>query len=260
MILDEIVAKKKVRLKQAIQQTSRPAIIKRAMASPRPHGEAVYHHFAKPGIHVIGEVKKASPSKGLIEPHFDYLRFAKEYEQAGVSAISVLTEQDYFQGELSYLQSIAKQVHTPVLRKDFIIDDYMIYEARAAGASIILLIVAILSPKQVRDYLKLAKKLGLAVLVEAHDQSEVQIALQAGAQMIGVNNRNLKDFTVSPTNCLRLRPFIPRDKIMIGESGIKTAADVQALQQAGVNGVLIGETLMRAKDKAAKVKELAGEV
>lgn len=259
MILDEIVAKRKVRLAAAIKQVSREKIKQQALASPASNANDIYQTFTKPGVHIIGEVKKSSPSRGLIEPHFDYLQIAQAYDQAGVNAISVLTEPDYFQGQLSYLHEIAHRVKTPVLRKDFIIDDYMIYQARAAGAKIILLIVAILTPEQVKQYLKLAHQLGLAVLVEAHDEHEVQVALDAGAQMVGVNNRNLKNFTVDPTNCLRLREAVPRDKIFIAESGIKNHDDISKLQKAGVNGVLIGETLMRAHDKVKMISELKGE-
>lgn len=259
MILDEIVAHRKVRLADAIKKVSRDEVKQQALASPASNPNDVYHAFTTTGVHIIGEVKKASPSRGLIEPYFDYLQIAKDYDQAGVNAISVLTEPDYFQGRLTYLRQIAHSVKTPVLRKDFIIDDYMIYQARATGAKIILLIVAILSPEQVKRYLQLAHQLGLAVLVEAHDENEVRVALDAGAQMIGVNNRNLKDFTVNPNNCLRLREAVPRDKIFIAESGIKKAADITKLREAGVNGVLIGETLMRAKDKAQMIKELKGE-
>lgn len=259
MILDEIVAKRRTRLAAALAKTNRAEMKKRALATPQPDVNAVYQLFRDDGVHIIGEVKKASPSKGLIAPDFDYQKIAKEYAQAGVTAISVLTEPDFFRGSLAYLEDIAREVPVPVLRKDFIIDDYMIYQARAAGVRIILLIVAILTPQQVADYLKLAHQLGLAALVEAHDADEVKIALAAGAQMIGVNNRNLKDFTVAPDNCLRLRDAVPADKIFIAESGIKSAADIQLLKEAGVNGVLIGETLMRAKDKVAKVKELKEE-
>lgn len=259
MILDEIVTKRKTRLAAAIAQNSRDRVKSQALASPANDPNDVYQAFKEPGVHIISEVKKASPSRGLIEPHFDYLAIAKEYDQAGVSAISVLTEPDYFQGNLTYLQQIAHNVKTPVLRKDFIIDDYMIYQARAAGAKIILLIVAILKPEQVKQYLQLAHQLGLAALVEAHDEHEVEIALKAGAEMIGVNNRNLKNFTVNPENCLRLRDAVPRDKIFIAESGIKNHDDIKRLQDAGVNGVLIGETLMRAHYKVKMIKELKGE-
>lgn len=259
MILDEIVTKRKQRLADAIAKQSRSAIKNKALASPANDPEEVYQAFRQPGVHIIGEVKKASPSRGLIEPNFHYLKIAQEYDQAGVTAISVLTEPDYFQGSLTYLQQIAHNVKTPALRKDFIIDDYMIYQARAAGAKIILLIVAILTPEQVKRYLELAHHLGLAALVEAHDEDEVHTALAAGAEMIGVNNRNLKSFTVDPHNCLRLRDAIPRDKIFIAESGIKSHDDIKQLQETGVNGVLIGETLMRANDKVQMIKNLKGE-
>ncbi len=215
--------------------------------------------LAQDGISFICEVKKASPSKGLIAPDFPYVRIAEEYEQAGASAISVLTEPDYFKGDLAYLEEIAAKVHTPLLRKDFTIDEYMIFEAKAAGASAVLLICAILEEERIREYKEIAHSLGLSVLVEAHDEAEVETALRTDARIIGVNNRDLKTFTVDINNSVRLREMIPADRLYVSESGIKTPADVGVLYRNGTNAVLIGETLMRSADKKAELALLRSE-
>ena len=212
----------------------------------------------KPGMSYICEVKKASPSKGLIAPDFPYLDIAKEYEQAGASAISCLTEPFYFQGADRYLQEISQAVNIPVLRKDFTVDEYMIYEAKVLGASAVLLICSILSEEQIKEYISICDELGLSALVEAHDECEVRMALNAGARMIGVNNRNLKDFSVDTGNSGRFRRLIPRDVLFISESGVSSAEDVRKLCEIGADAVLIGETLMRAENKAAKLAELRG--
>lgn len=258
MILDDLVAATQRRL--TTEQTAVPLaeMVKRADNVPTRDPQQVYDRFTAPGIHLIGEVKKASPSKGLIAADFPYLDIAKDYDQNGVSAISVLTEPDYFKGDIHYLQEIASEVSVPVLRKDFVIDPYMLYQAKAAGASIVLLIVAILSEQQLNDYLKLAHQLGLAAIVEAHDEAEIKTAVAAGAKMIGVNNRNLKNFTVALDNSERLRQLVPENIAFIAESGIHTRADVQVLEANHVNGILIGEALMTAPNKAAKIKELLG--
>ena len=212
--------------------------------------------LGKPGMSFICEVKKASPSKGIIAEDFPYLKIAKEYENAGVAAISCLTETDYFLGSDKYLQEIAREVRIPVLRKDFTIDPYMIWQAKAFGASAILLICAILSEEQVREYMKIAEELGMSALVETHDEDEIEMALAAGAKIIGINNRNLKDFTVDINNSVRLRERIPKEIICVSESGIKTPEDVGVLYKNGTNGVLIGETLMRSTDKKAEIELL----
>lgn len=206
----------------------------------------------------ICEVKKASPSKGLIAEDFPYVRIAEEYEAAGAAAISVLTERDYFKGSPHYLQDIAEAVHIPVLRKDFIIDPYQIYEAKVLGASAILLICAILDDKRLKQYFELAHSLGLSALVEAHDEEEIHRAIRCGARVIGVNNRNLKDFTVSLDTSCRLRQLVPPQVLFVAESGIKTGTDVQRLRDCGVNAVLIGETLMRSGNKKEMLRQLAG--
>ena len=210
----------------------------------------------KPGMSYICEVKKASPSKGLIAPDFPYLDIAKEYEQAGASAISCLTEPFYFQGADRYLQEISQAVNIPVLRKDFTVDEYMIYQAKAFGASAVLLICAILDNSQLKAFGELAQELGLDALVEAHDQWEVDRALNLGAKIVGVNNRNLHDFTVDMENSIRLRNMAPADTVFVSESGIKTAEDIRILYENQVDAVLIGETLMRSPDKKAALGAL----
>lgn len=212
----------------------------------------------KPGIAFICECKKASPSKGLIAPDFPYLQIAKEYEKAGADCISVLTEPKWFLGSDQYLKQIAKTVSIPCLRKDFTVDEYMIYEAKVLGASAVLLICSILSEEQMKEYISVCDELGLSALVEAHDETEVNVAIEAGARIIGVNNRNLKDFSVDTDNSRRLRELIPRDVLFVSESGVSSAGDVAKLREIGADAVLIGETLMRAPDKKARLDELRG--
>lgn len=204
----------------------------------------------------ICEVKKASPSKGVIAEDFPYEQIAREYEAAGAGAISVLTEPYFFLGQDEHLREIKQAVHIPVLRKDFVVDEYMIYEGKLLGADAILLICAILTPEQLNRYFKLADSLGMAVLVEAHDEREVERALESGARIIGVNNRDLRDFTVDLDNSLRLRKSIPEGVLMVSESGIQTAADIRRLKSAGIDGVLIGETLMKSPDKGKALERL----
>ncbi len=210
-------------------------------------------------IAFICEVKKASPSKGIIAEDFPFLQIAKDYEAVGAAAISVLTEPNKFLGSVEILRRIAAEVKIPVLRKDFTVDEYMIYEAKILGAAAVLLICAILSAEQLAEYIKLAHSLGMSALVEAHDEREIETALNAGARIIGVNNRDLRSFSVDTNNSARLRSLVPRDRIFVSESGIQTAEDVAKLRKIGVNAVLIGETLMRAHDKASKLAELRGD-
>lgn len=207
-------------------------------------------------VNFICEVKKASPSKGLIAKDFDYVNIGLEYQVAGASCISVLTEPHYFKGSNKYLEEIKRSVNIPVLRKDFIIDSYQIYESKLIGADCILLICSILSDYQLREYMDIAYRLGLSVLVEAHNENEVSRALSLGARIIGVNNRNLKDFTVDIENSFRLRKIVADDILFISESGIRTAEDIKRCHEANINGVLIGEVLMKAKDKRKKLDEL----
>ena len=208
------------------------------------------------GMSFICECKKASPSKGVIAEDFPYHDIAKDYERAGASAISVLTEPQWFMGDIRYLEAISSEVGIPCLRKDFTVDDYMIYEAKVRGASAVLLICSILTSKQLEQYIATADELGLSALVEAHDRNEVDMALGSGARVIGVNNRNLKDFTVDPLNCLRLREYIPEDIVFVAESGVKDHEDIQELLINKVDAVLIGEAMMRSPDKVAFLNRL----
>ncbi len=208
------------------------------------------------GMSFICECKKASPSKGIIAEEFDYLEIAKEYEAAGADCISVLTEPKWFLGSNRYLEEIAKAVNIPCIRKDFTVDEYMIYEAKLLGAKAVLLICSILDEGRLREYIDICDELGMSALVEAHDAKEIEKALESGARIVGVNNRNLRDFTVDTSNSINLRKMVPGDVIFVSESGIKTPEDVAQLRSFGVNAVLIGETLMRAEDKKALLSEL----
>lgn len=212
--------------------------------------------LASEGISFICECKKASPSKGLIAPDFPYLQIAREYEEAGASAISVLTEPKWFMGSVKYLEEISNAVGIPCLRKDFIVDEYMIYEAASKGASAILLIASILDAGTFGRYMRLADSLGLSVLAEAHDEEEVRMVLGEGARVIGVNNRNLRDFSVDPSNCLRLREQVGDSAIFVAESGISSHGDIMVLADNKVDAVLIGESVMRAEDKKAFIRNL----
>lgn len=209
-------------------------------------------------ISFICEIKRASPSKGQIVSAFPYLQIAEEYEAAGANAISVLTEPDYFLGSTEYLKEIRECVSLPLLRKDFIIDEYQIFESKIIGADAILLICELLDADTLKGFLELSHALGLTALVEAHDAEEVNKAVSTGARIIGVNNRNLNTFEVDIHNCIRLRPVVPNDILFVAESGIKTADDIRVLRKAKVDAVLIGETLMRSGDKKAAMDELKG--
>lgn len=228
-----------------------------------PVGKAEPFRFEKAlqkdEIAFICECKKASPSKGLIAPDFPYLQIAKEYEAAGADCISVLTEPKWFLGSDEYLREIAKEVATPCIRKDFTVDPYMIYEAKTLGAAAVLLIVSILDKAELAEYKAVCDELGLSALVECHDETEIETALSVGAKIIGVNNRDLKNFTVDTGNSKRLRSLVPKDIIFVAESGVRTPEDIAALREASVNAVLIGETLMRAADKKQMLMTLKGE-
>ena len=230
------------------------------MAAKEPVRDAFAFEKAlrRPELSFICECKKASPSKGLIAPDFPYLEIAKEYEKAGADCISVLTEPRWFLGKDQYLKEIAANVSIPCLRKDFAVDPYMIYEAKNIGADAVLLICSILEKAQLKEYLQIAEGLGLSALVEAHDEEEIAKALEAGARIIGVNNRNLKDFTVDTENSRKLRNMIPKEALFVSESGVKTPEDVQKLREIGADAVLIGETLMRAADKSETLAYLTG--
>lgn len=256
-ILDQLADYARQRVEEAKRQTPLAEIKQQALALPK--GDFRFEKaLTKPGLSFICECKKASPSKGLIAADFPYLQIAKEYEAAGADAISVLTEPKWFLGSDRYLKEIASAVSTPCLRKDFTVDDYMIYEAKLLGASAVLLLCAILDDAQLREYLALCDGLGLSALVEAHDEAEVDRALNAGVRILGVNNRDLKNFTVDTENSRRLRARIPEDVLFVSESGVRTAEDVARLAAIGADAVLIGETLMRAPDKTAKLRELKG--
>lgn len=254
-MLDEIVLKTKERLEEAKKNKSFNEL-KEEVASLDINLDFPFEKaLASEGLSIIAEVKKVSPSKGLIAEDFDYLAIAKEYESAGVSAISVLTEPYFFKGSNDYLKEIACEVEVPILRKDFTIDSYMIYEAKLLGASAVLLIVSILSDDELRYYLEIADLLGLSAIVETHDRKEIKRALDAGARIIGVNNRNLKNFTVNINNSVELCRLVPSDVLFISESGIKTKEDTLKLIENDVDAVLIGETLMKSDDKKSLIRE-----
>lgn len=256
-ILDQLADYALERTEQAKRIIPLEEIKRQALTLPK--GDFSFEHvLRKPGVSFICECKKASPSKGLISSDFAYLKFAKEYEAAGADCISVLTEPKWFLGSNEYLKEIAGSVSIPCLRKDFTVDEYMIYEAKVLGASATLLICSILSEKQMKEYISICDELGLSALIEAHDEREINMALNAGARIIGVNNRNLKDFSVDTDNSRRLRELIPRDLLFVSESGVSSAEDVAKLREIGADAVLIGETLMRAPDKKAKLAELRG--
>lgn len=258
MILDKIVEATKIRVAQEKQVESLEAVKAAALALPPDTGFPFEAALRQQDFNFICEVKKASPSKGIIAEHFPYLDIAKEYEVAGAAAISVLTEPDFFKGDKKYLQEIASTVKIPVLRKDFIIDEYQIYQAKVWGASAILLICACLDVPALTKFRELADSLGLSSLVEAHDEVEVQMAIDCGARIIGVNNRNLKDFTVDVQNSVRLRNLVQDDVIFVSESGLETPEDIQVLRDNNIGVALMGETFMRSPNKVEKLAYLYG--
>lgn len=258
MILDKIVEATKIRVAQEKQVESPEAVKAAALALPSDTGFPFEAALRQQDFNFICEVKKASPSKGIIAEHFPYLDIAKEYEVAGAAAISVLTEPDFFKGDKKYLQEIASTVKIPVLRKDFIIDEYQIYQAKIWGASAILLICACLDVPTLTKFRELADSLGLSSLVEAHDEKEVQMAIDCGARIIGVNNRNLKDFTVDVQNSVRLRNLVQDDVIFVSESGLETPEDIQVLRDNNIGVALMGETFMRSPNKVEKLAYLYG--
>ena len=258
MILDTIVEATKIRVAQEKQVESPEAVKAAALALPSDTGFPFEAALRQQDFNFICEVKKASPSKGIIAEHFPYLDIAKEYEMAGAAAISVLTEPDFFKGDKKYLQEIASTVKIPVLRKDFIIDEYQIYQAKVWGASAILLICACLDVPTLTKFRELADSLGLSSLVEAHDEKEVQMAIDCGARIIGVNNRNLKDFTVDVQNSVRLRNLVQDDVIFVSESGLETPEDIQVLRDNNIGVALMGETFMRSPNKVEKLAYLYG--
>ena len=256
-ILDQLAEHARARVAAAKAIRSTAEIRREALALPK--GDFPFERaLSGESLAFICECKKASPSKGLIAPEFPYLEIAEDYAAAGAEAISVLTEPKWFLGSDEYLREIAAAVSVPCLRKDFTVDEYMLYQAKLLGASAALLICAILDEAQIKDYIQICDGLGLSALVEAHDAAEVETALNAGARIVGVNNRNLKDFTVDTGNSRRLRAMIPREILFVSESGVKDEKDVRAAREMGADAVLVGEALMRAADRRARLAELRG--
>lgn len=257
-VLDKIAERTKLRVAQYKEKIPLDEMKRQALSLPRgnfPFETAL----RKVGLSFICECKKASPSKGLIAPDFPYLDIAKAYEAAGADAISILTEPEFFLGDDKFLFETAAQVSIPCLRKDFVVDEYMIWQAKVLGASAVLLICAILDDTQLKNFLATCDELGLSALVEAHDETEIKRAIKVGTRIIGVNNRNLKDFSVDMDNAKKLRELVPREIIFVSESGVKSADDIKKIRELGADAVLIGEVLMRAADKKSKLAELRGD-
>ena len=249
MILEKIAASTRKRVEVRKKEVPFEKIKAQAEAMEKNTGYPFYRALAQEDMSFICEVKKASPSKGIIAEKFPYLEIAREYEEAGASAISCLTEPEFFLGKDQYLKEIAGEVSIPVLRKDFVVDSYQIYEAKTLGASAVLLICTLLGEENLKEYLKITRALGMTALTEAHDEEEIRQALRAGADVIGVNNRNLKNFTVDVENSLRLRRYIPEGILFVAESGIHSPEDISRMREAGVDAVLIGEALMKSENK-----------
>ena len=254
MILDELVAITQKRLERLKSLNSKEELEKKAFEFEKVNKLSFSKALRQNELNFICEVKKASPSKGIISEDFPYMAIAKDYE----AAVSVLTEEKYFLGSDEVFSDIRKNIKLPMLRKDFTIDEYQIYEAKLMGADAVLLIVSILNFDQIKDFLKLCNALGLDALVETHDEKEIELALKAGADIIGVNNRNLKNFSVDFENTLRLRELIPREHICVAESGVRGIEDVKALRESGIDAVLIGELLMRSDNRVELLKSLRG--
>lgn len=258
MILDKLAESSRRRVEERKRTRSLEALRREAEARNSQTGFPFETALGRQGLSFICEVKKASPSKGVIAKEFPYLQIASEYEAAGADAVSCLTEPEYFLGSDRYLEEIAGKISLPVLRKDFTVDPYMIYEAKILGASAVLLICAILDREEVREGIRIADSLGLSALVEAHDEAEVEKALDAGARIVGVNNRDLRTFQVDLDNSRRLRAMVPPDILFVSESGIRTPEDIRRLRENGTDAVLIGETFMRSPDKKKMICELRG--
>ena len=256
-ILDRLAEHARERVEAGKKIVSADEMRARALALPKG-GFEFEKALAKKGLSFICECKKASPSKGIIAEDFPYLDIAQKYENAGADCISVLTEPKWFLGSSNYLREIAANVSIPCLRKDFTVDEYMIYEAKNLGAKAVLLICSILSSAQIERYIGICDDLGLSALVEAHDEDEVRTAVSVGARIIGVNNRNLADFSVDTDNSRRLRELVPEGVLFVSESGVTSREDTARLEAAGADAVLIGEALMRAPDITEKLRELKG--
>lgn len=258
-ILDKIAERTKIRVAQYKNKIPFDQMKSQALSLPKENF-LFEQSLKRAGLSFICECKKASPSKGLIAPDFPYLQIAKDYDAAGADAISILTEPEFFLGDDKFLAEIATQVSIPCLRKDFVVDDYMIYQAKILGASAVLLICAILDDVQLRKFIATCDEVGLSALVEAHDEREIKRAIACGARVIGVNNRNLKDFSVDMDNAKKLRSLVPPEIIFVSESGIRSADDVKKVRELEADAVLIGEVLMRAADKKSKLDELKGNL
>lgn len=258
-ILAEIANYARERVAAAKRKISLDKLKSLAKSSRLGDGNRFFAALKRPKLSFICEVKKASPSKGIIAENFPYVEIAREYEFAGADCVSCLTEPKYFLGSDKIFEEIRAKISLPMLRKDFTVDEYQIYQAKVLGADAVLLICAILDNSTLEKFLRLCDELNLAALVETHDAEEIKSAISAGAQIIGVNNRNLKNFSVDFSNAARLRELIPPEKIYVAESGVKTPADVATLKKIGADAVLIGETLMRAADKQFKLNELRGD-
>lgn len=258
MILDDITAATRIRLEKALKLMPSEEIRRQAENMPTDNKYSFKAALKKDGLSFICEIKKGSPSKGIISEDFPYLSIAKKYQEMGADAISVLTEPDYFKGSNKYLEEIHGIVKTPLLRKDFVIDEYMIYKAKVIGASAVLLICSILEKSQLREYLEIAHSLGLSALVETHNEYEIETALTAGAQIIGVNNRDLKTFNVNPETSERLRKYVPEDKVFVAESGMHTAEDIQRMKNIKADAVLIGEAFMRSSNPSELLANFKG--
>lgn len=255
-ILDKIVATTREALARRQREQPLAELARRAAAQPAPRDLAAA--LGRKGIAVIAEVKRASPSKGPLRPGLDAAALARDYVAGGAAAISVLTEEAHFRGSLADMETVRREVKLPLLLKDFIVEPYQIYEARAYGADAVLLIAAILDDAQMKALLQETRRLGMRALVEVHNQAELERALKVGPRIIGINNRNLADFSVSLETTLRLRPLLPPGVVMVSESGIHSRQDVLRLEQAGVNAILVGESLVTASDPVSKLKELVG--
>ncbi len=257
MILDTIVAHKRKEL--SVEQDQVPLSELKSKLTDTPPTQDFFGAISNPdSTNLIAEVKKKSPSKGIIRADFDPLQIAYTYQENSAAAISVLTDKHFFDGNLSYLSSIRKAVHLPLLRKDFTIDPYHIFQARVAGADAVLLIVAVLTPDELKEYIEMASSLSLASLIEVHTEEELEIALDADAEIIGINNRDLRTFRTTLDTTFKLLELIPEGKVVVSESGIYTRDDVTALREVGVNAILVGESLMRSQDIGEKVRELIG--
>ena len=255
-ILDQLARHAAERVRQDKERISFERIRELAAEKGANGGKRFYDAVQKPGLSFICEVKKASPSKGIIDPVFDYIGIVREYEAAGADAVSCLTEPKWFMGSDEIFRKIRSVISLPMLRKDFVVDEYQLYQAKLLGADCILLICALLDEKTIRRYLGICEELGLAALVETHDDAEIRSAVNAGARMIGVNNRNLKDFSVDLDNAGRLREQIPQDRLYVAESGVSTCEDAAKLRQAGADAILVGEAMMRSADKRSFLKAM----